>query len=58
VVVFAIFGLVLFPLKVVRIINIEAINAFAKYEPVKNNLISAILVETFLSLNHYGLHGK
>lgn len=31
---------------------------FIEYEWTKNNLISVILVETLLSLNHYILNGK
>jgi len=57
-VVFVIFGLVLFPSKVARIINIKAANIFIEYEQEKNNLTSTILAETFLSLNLYRLHGK
>lgn len=53
VVVFTIFGLVLFPSEVAGIFNIEAVNAFIEYKQAKNNLTSAILAETYLSLNHY-----
>jgi hypothetical protein len=58
IVAFTIFGLVLFPLKAARIISIEAANIFMEYEQEKNNPISAILAETFLSLNLYKLHEK
>jgi hypothetical protein len=58
VVAFTIFGLVLFPLEVLRIISVQVINAFIEYEWTKNNLISVILAETLLSLNHYILNGK
>jgi len=57
-VVFAIFGSVLFPVEVAGIINIKAANIFIEDEPTKNNLTSAILVETLLSLNHCKLHRK
>ena len=55
---FAIFGLVLFPSEAVGIISIEAANAFLEFEETKNNPTSAILAETFMSLNHCRLHGK
>jgi hypothetical protein len=55
---FAIFGLVLFPSEAAGIISIEAANAFLEFEETKNNPTSAILAETFLSLNHCRLHGK
>jgi len=55
---FAIFGLILFPSEAPRIISIEAASAFLEFEEVKNNPTSAILAETFLSLNHCRLHGK
>jgi len=58
VVAFAISGLVLFPSEVVRIIRVQVVNAFIEYEWTKNNLISVILVETLLALNHYILNGK
>jgi hypothetical protein len=55
---FAIFGLVLFPVEVAKIINIKAANVFIEDEPTKNNLASTILAETLLSLNHCKLHRK
>ena len=58
VVAFAISELVLFPSEVVRIIRVQVVNAFIEYEWTKNNLISVILVETLLALNHYILNGK
>ena len=58
VVAFAISGLVLFPSEVVRIIRVQVVNAFIEYEWTKNNLISVILAETLLALNHYILNGK
>jgi hypothetical protein len=50
--------LVLLPSEAAGIISIEAANAFLEFEEVKNNPTSAILAETFLSLNHCRLHGK
>jgi hypothetical protein len=58
IVAFVIFGLVMFPSKTTRIISIEATNTFIEYEQTKNNLTSAILAETVLSLSHCRLHGK
>jgi len=58
IVAFVIFGLVMFPSKTTRIISIEATNTFIEYEQTKNNLASAILAETVLSLSHCRLHGK
>jgi len=58
IIVFAIFRLVLFPSEAAGIISIEAANAFLEFEQTKNNPTSAILAETFLSLNHCRLHGK
>ena len=55
---FAIFGLILFPSEAVGIISIEAASAFVEYEQERNNPASAILAETFLSLNHCRSHGK
>jgi hypothetical protein len=55
---FTIFGLVLFPLEAAGIISIEVANAFFEFEQTKNNPTSAILAETFLSLNHCRLRGK
>jgi len=55
---FAIFGLVLFPSEAAGIISIEAADAFLEFEQTKNNPTSAILADTFLSLNHCRLHGK
>jgi hypothetical protein len=48
----------LFPLEATEIISIEVANVFIEYEQTKNNPTSAILVETFLSLNHCRLNGK
>jgi len=43
IIVFAIFGLVLFPSEAAGIISIEAVNAFLEFERIKNNPTSAIL---------------
>jgi hypothetical protein len=58
IIVLAIFRLVLFPSEAAGIISIEAANAFLEFEQTKNNPASAIIAETFLSLNHCILHGK
>jgi len=58
IIIFVIFGLVLFPSEAAGIVSIEAANAFLEFEETKNNPTSVILAETFLSLNHCRLHGK
>jgi len=54
---FAIFGLVLFPSKI-RVISLEAANAFIEYEYDQINPSFVILAETVLSLNHCKINGK
>ena len=55
-VVFAIFGLVLFPSKIR--VSLEAANAFMKYKHDLINPSAIILAETMLSVNHCSMHGK
>ena len=55
---FTIFYLVLFTSEATGIISMETSTAFIEYEQVKNNLMLAILIENFLSLNHCRLHEK
>jgi hypothetical protein len=55
---FAILGFVLFSLEAIGIISVEAANTFIEYEWTRSNPFSAILVETFLSLNHCRVYGK
>jgi hypothetical protein len=54
---FAIFGLVLL-LSKIRVISLEAANAFIEYKHDRINPSFAILAETVLSLNHCKIHGK
>jgi hypothetical protein len=54
---FAISGLILF-LSEIRVISLEAANAFKEYEHDRIHLFGIILVETILSHNHYKMHGK
>lgn len=55
---FAIFGLVLFLSEAAGIISVKAANVFAEYERIRSNPSSVVVTETFLSLNHYRMHGK
>ena len=52
-----IYGLVLFP-SLTEVISLKAATAFVEYENTHVNPITAILVETFLTLNHFRKTGK
>jgi len=52
-----IYGLVLFP-SLIGVISLEAAAAFVEYENTHVNPITAILAETFLTLNHFRKTGK
>jgi len=52
-----IYGLVLFP-SLTGVISLEAAAAFVEYENTHVNPITAILAETFLTLNHFRKTGK
>jgi hypothetical protein len=49
---------VLFSSEAARIISVEVANVFIEYEQMKSNPTTTILAKTFLSLNHYRLHGR
>jgi hypothetical protein len=52
-----IYGLVLFP-SLIGVISLEAAAAFVEYENTHVNPTTAILAETFLTLNHFRKTGK
>jgi len=52
-----IYGLVLFP-SLIGVISLEAAAAFVEYENTHVNPTTAILAETFLTLNHFRKKGK